>query len=201
MLELPSGFFPWGLPTKTFLFPACYFLYPSNTNNIRRWVQIVKRSCFVISSYCADYWHFISNYIVTFGSKKGVREWGVTKYAYQWVYCLLLETDYVHVWLLHFLIPRHVKEYSHKLCFNGWFFCQFKDGSIKCERKRCLRSSCTPVVSSFTSSRRRNISQSTVTTDECCSQCRRNRRHHRPYNSWAASAYWECISDINHNAL
>lgn len=62
--------------------------------------------------------------------------------------------------------------------------CRCKDGTIKCERKRCLRSSCSPATSTFMSSRRRNNSQSTVNSDECCSQCRRNRRHHRPaYNS------------------
>jgi chordin len=61
--------------------------------------------------------------------------------------------------------------------------CRCKDGSIKCERKRCLRPSCTPGTSSFYSSRRRLISQPTVNTDECCPQCRRNRRHHRASNN------------------
>ncbi|PSN34641.1 Dorsal-ventral patterning protein Sog [Blattella germanica] len=62
--------------------------------------------------------------------------------------------------------------------------CRCKDGIIKCERKRCLRSSCTPGSVSYASSKRRLNSALTTGSDECCSQCRRNRRHHRPsYNN------------------
>ncbi|KAJ9586696.1 hypothetical protein L9F63_019734, partial [Diploptera punctata] len=56
--------------------------------------------------------------------------------------------------------------------------CRCKDGSVKCERKRCLRSSCTSGTSSFGSPKKRiNLSVSSG-SDECCSQCRRS-RHHR----------------------